>query len=440
MVWSGLLTSIHIAYPALPKINSENLVKFRELTERDPLFYNPATNAVFLHESVTEMKKSDDAIIKIDQIFRKNGNKKYRDIFPNDWRLWPDEFLSILPRIHVATKKFINAPSPDGAAVLLDLYTEAAQSYKKAVNLNIEAFQTVLQKNPEASEKIIVFLGSGTTPEIVYNDFLLIRKNAEELEKEIAIRKNCLYYGRCYLRQETEFPVGNSVSERSVAVPFNPLPREILGIKKTEDPTDPFWVSTPCFGWSPNGEPLSHPFYITEIKSEKNDVPRKKIFMANERYYFDYMTSAEQALAYAPKNESALRYQSETNDYLCTDLRYLAQAISGNSLESLPHLIQNTLSTSWLLTYQPRLVKRPFNPLYLLINRTAYSLFFVTFSPAVWRISEEPQFLLRQNVNVRKGYLTYEDLLAHGMSKEDIIKLDSATPIQTLYRKAIKRN
>lgn len=441
LMGTSSFVAISIIYPSLPRVSSKNLEKFRDLTATDPLFYDHATDTEFLLNSATEMKKADDTFLAIDSRLRRRGDKRFRDVFPKNWRLWPDEFLATLPYIHIATEQFLKSPSVEGAIVLIDWHERAARLYKKAIDIQLIAMNNVRQRDPKTWEKTIVFLGSGTTPEIVYKDFFLIRKNAIKLTEEIAQRKRCLYFGSCDIGN-WKFKIENFAKDTAF-VPFNPLPYEILGIKKSDKVEGPFWAPTPCFGRTDNGQPFNHPFFVVEVENKNNGgKSRKHVLLANEQYYHDYSTSASEAISTAPKYESPLRRQAATNDYLCTDLRYLPSLFSksSNKLNALPHLIQNTLANVWILNAQQRLKKQAFHPLYLLINRSAYSLYFVTFSPAIWRIADMPQFLLRENVNVRKGYMTYHDLISRGVSHEDILRLDSATPIQTLYRKALKQN
>lgn len=437
VIWAGALVAITLVYPKPAIIMDENLEKFRELTASDPLFYDPAMDAGFLQESVAEMKHQDDLILYVDRMFRPNGDPKYRDVFPEEWRLWPDEFLATLPYIHVATKKFLDAPSREGALILLDWHEKSAASYKKAIDLHIQAMENIFRANPKVPKTKIIFLGSGTTPEIVYNDFRLIQKNALKLAEEIAQRKQCLYYGRCLTENRDPIPVNTGIGSLSEHIPFEPLPNEILGIKPEDKVFGPYWAETPCFGRE-NNLPIKHPFYIKKMPfTYKNFWLKAKL--TNQKYYRDYSVMPDQLEAkFGLQHGIKVWPHFETNDYLCTDLRYLTDlynqflikngVVKNEKLATLPYLIQNTLAFGWFTIYYPTAIKNTQSPFYLLTARSSYSLYFGTFSPAIWRVSETPQFLLRQTFDTKSGYITYSDLLKK-LNYEKILDLNKLPPL-----------
>lgn len=440
-VWAGALIAITLIYPKPAMIMDENLEKFRELTATDPLFYDPAMDVGLLQKSVAELKHQDDLILYVDRMFRPGGDPKYRDVFPDEWRLWPDEFLETLPYIHVATKKFLDAPSREGAEILLEWYEKSALSYKKAIDLHIQAIDNVFRANPKMPRTKIMFLGSGTTPQIVRNDFTLIQKNAEQLIKEISERKQCLYSGKC--PSPTAPPAINNNPEKPlVRIPFDPLPNELLGIKPEDKVLGPYWAKTPCFGDIIDGVAPSRPFYLKVQQLSTNSIWLKAI-STNEKYYRDYTEVPEQPEAkFGFEKGIKIWPHFETNDYLCTDLQYLADLYSqfltktgiaqSNKLAALPYLIQNTLSFSWFPVYYSLAAKNNISPPYFLVTRSAYSLYFGTFSPAIWRINKEPQFLLRQNFDFKQGYSTYADL-TEKMSYEEILELNFLPSLRKLY-------
>jgi len=456
VVWAGALVAITFIYPQPVVITDENLEKFREITEKDPLFYDPAMDVGFLQESVAEMKHQDDLILYVDRLFRPGGDPKYRDVFPEEWRLWPDEFLETLPYIHVATKKFLDAPSREGALILLNWQEKAGVSYQKAIDLHILAMENIFRANPKAPKTKIIFLGSGTTPEIVYNDFLLIQKNALKIAEEIAKRKKCLFSGKCPASSQ------NSVEKSSVSdqvsdvkgqisdvIPFKPLPNEILGIRPEDKIFGPYWAETRCFGQSEAGAPLSQPFYVV-IKSQKTK-PKSLIIprLTNERYYHDYSKISTWGVADINARAGIiLRQHRETVDYLCSDLTYLPDLIimylaeqknaadgfsARNQLSTLPYLIQNTLDTAFFITSQPQYDQKSFNPLYLMVNRSAYSLYFGAFSPAMWRLDEDLKLSLAQNLDFRGGYITYHELLKRGMTSTEITAINDVLSWSKLF-------
>jgi hypothetical protein len=81
--------------------------------------------------------------------------------------------------------------------------------------------------------------------------------------------------------------------------------------------------------------------------------------------------------------------------------------------------------------------KKSYDPLYLLINRSAYSLYFGTFSSSIWRIADMPTFLLKEDftdISLRNGYTRYENLIAEGLSIEELKKLNSLPRVNEVYR------
>lgn len=426
-------------------------MSFHALTKNDPLFYDPSTDVSFLRTSVQSLKEIDDIILRNDARFR----TKERDVFPDGWRLWPDEFLITLPSIHDATNHFLGDPTPSNAQILLERYEQAVKSYKIAIDLHTQAFELALERMPEKRQKKVLFLGSATTPEIVLSDFYLIQKNAEELEKEIEQRKKCFYKGEC---STTERVANTDVyNDGSVIIPYKPLSEDILGIEKAEETVfGPYWAATGCFGFTESGQAYKYPFYIVQKTKKNTEDIFLKPMMTNTKYYRDYRRSPNQTIAKVEmKRGITVKPHAEVNDYLCTDLRYIptlimqylkeTQGITNeisqqSKLSALPYLIQHTLSFSDFPAYYALYAKEVFDPLYLLIDRSAYSLYFGTFSNTIWRIEEIPTFLLTkdfQEASFRAGYSKYEDLLAEGMSIEAIKKLNMLPRMNEQYMEKI---
>lgn len=446
---SALLLAAYVAAEAYINrsrvISDENLRSFYELIKADPLFYDPATEAAFLRDSVQELKNLDDVILLVDKLYREKQGGQYRDVFPTGWRLWPDEFLASLPYIHEITADFLADPDAAKAEDLLVGYGLAVKSYKKAIDLHVQTMKNIFIKTPRVSKNKILFLGSATTPEIVLSDFLLIQKNAEALEKEVKRREKCLYYGEC---QSSHFGGQRlTIANPVVKLPFKPLPFDILGIASQSRVVGPYWAETSCFGWSSNRTPFSLPFYLEKIPLEDKGRFLLKPLLTNTKYYRDYTLIPEsQEAKLALSKGIKIRMHYETNDYLCTDLTYLANLFSQyikqekEGLAVLPYLIQNTLRFSWYPIYNPIYTKKPQSPLYLLVNRSAYSVYFGSFTSAIWRIEERPQFLLKQTFSYRAGYVSYEDLIRKGFADEEIAKFNVSQQLRQVYKNAIRGN
>ena len=104
-----------------------------------------------------------------------------------------------------------------------------------------------------------------------------------------------------------------------------------------------------------------------------------------------------------------------------------------NQLSTLPYLIQNTLDTAFFITSQPQYDQKSFNPLYLMVNRSAYSLYFGAFSPAMWRLHEDLKLSLAQNLDFRGGYITYHELLKRGMTSTEITAINDVLSWSKLF-------
>ncbi|MBI2036295.1 hypothetical protein HYT17_01585 [Candidatus Microgenomates bacterium] len=429
---------------SFPPVYKTNLVKLQVLTKEDPLFYDENSDVLLFAESAQALKEIDQKIVSSDNTYRQSQAGKYQNVFPQGWTIWPDDFLLALSSIYKATALFLEQPTGQNAQRLFYWYDKATTEYKRSIALNIDALEKILAISPERQQTKIVFLASATTPQTVLHDFLLIRKNAEELEKEISERKSCLDKGECPRKSVQT----NNNRESVVKIAFNPLGDEILGINRTSQKiSGPYWADTNCFGSPPEGDKYSYPFYMIEKASKKEDKIIPSVIFTNTKYYRDYRRIANQPVAQLLlKHGISLRPHSVLNDYFCTDLSYLPQLYSQylgkgqNKLNTMPYLIERTLTYSNSLLYNLSYSQKPYDPLYLLINRSAYSLYFGTFSQSIWRLSETPIFLIDGDFSkfaAKEGYIQYENLMALGMTKEQIKKLNSLPRLDEVYQKEL---
>ncbi|GEM_PF-4445098 len=431
---------------SFPPVSKTNLVKLQVLTKEDPLFYDENSDVLLFAESAQALKDIDQKIVSSDNTYRQSQAGQYQNVFPAGWTIWPDDFLLTLSSIHEATALFLEQPTGQNAQRLFYWYDKATAEYKRSIELNIDALEKILAISPERQQTKIVFLASATTPQIVLNDFLLIRKNAEELEKEINQRKNCLNKEGC-LSMQKKSGENNDNRENIIKIAFNPLADDILGIDRTSQKIfGPYWANTNCFGLK-QGDKYSYPFYIIEKASKKKGKAISSVIFTNTKYYRDYRRIAKNPLTQLLlKYKISLRPHSVLNDYFCTDLGYLSQIYSqylgkgGNKLNTLPYLITRTLAYSNSLLYHLNYSKKPYDPLYLLINRSAYSLYFGTFSQSIWRLEQTPLFLIDGDFSKfvpKEGYVQYEDLLTEGITKEQIVKLNSLPRLDEIYQKEL---
>lgn len=437
-----LFYSIFI-YKKLNPINQVNLMKFHSLTATDPLFYDPNTDVNHLRSALQSLKKLDDEVVRINSFYLNSQPNTYQlNVFPKDWTVWPEGFLATLPQIHKITTDFITKPTQKNSIELLNSYEQATKQYANAIDLDIQALNTFLDRSPEYKKgaKKILFLGSATTPQIALNDFMVIRKNAEALENELIERKKCLYDGLCSPKNIKEPIIDNN---DAVKIPLMPLTDKILDIDRSKDLVfGPFYASTGCFGFTQDQKEYSYPFFVVEKKSGYRNgliIP----MLTNTKFYQDYRLFPEQATSILwQKYGYPVRDHDATTDYLCSDLRYVPflylnylkekqgnnNSISTkNILSVLPYLAERTALYGDYLLYDFRDNKKPQNPLYLLINRGAYSLYFGTFTSRVWRIPYSPTFLIKKTFSEFSGInVTYEQLVAQGLSQDEIAKFNTS--------------
>lgn len=453
-----LITAVMVLIYLKPlyTISDANINKFHALTKENSFLFDPGTNSEFLKNKVQQLKNKDDEIVNLTNRYKNGYTEKNRDVLTDEWRLWPDQFLATLPIIHEQTNQFVNSRSRQDAIKLLDSYQKAAEEYSKSIEVNIKSLELILERSPSLKDTQIIFLGSATTPGIVYNDFLLIRANAAEIKKETLRRRDCLYMGNCNLNRTQSIQVSIK-QQRPQVIPYEPLDKKYFGLDgDTEDLLGPFRATTGCFGRTETGNYYDLPFLIKVRTSKKTSQVFLKPMLSNTRYYKDFRqtTSQPSSQFYLSKNIH-IRPHPEVNDYLCTDLSYLPDLVTQYlfqekiltdplsqelKLATLPYLINHTLSFSDIITNFPKYAERPMDPLHLLISRSGYSLYFGTFSPAVWRISQSPKFLIEKDFTqsaYKAGFKTFQDLKLEGMSDEDIVSLNSIPKFDEVFEEAL---
>src|SRR4029079_6557639 len=134
-----------------------------------------------------------------------------------------------------------------------------------------------------------------------------------------------------------------------------PLPDDILGIDRSQSKVyGPYYAATGCFGRDQDGNIYNYPFYVAEKNfGEETSV---KPMLTNTKYYRDYhdisKRSQEDLLV---KRGILIRPHPETNDYMCTDLRFYLNLIEqyltekglinnaneDNGFATLPYIIAN---------------------------------------------------------------------------------------------------
>lgn len=419
-----LILTISLAFYFFYQTKYEtNLRQFYHVTKADP----------FLYDSSVEIAKLDNAVQKLSIVenhFR-NTHQKYLKpgeikIFGDDWKLFPIDFLNELSGTIQNTNKFLDNPNLWRAWRLISSYKKTVAAYRQNAESQLEAINNLLaEEDPFVLKKKIYFLGSVTSLEVVRNDFALIVKNANALEKEIDTREKCLYEGQC--PDVIESTVDDTYSDTSNGPNPTLLSLELLSSgEKYDKVLGPYFLKSSCWGWQDkNGvlEPKTQAFYLFE--KNRTIIPK----LATEIFYVNYELAAPNWDTAQLFLEKGLPFgeQNATNDYRCSDLTYLpnlySMAYHQTNLWSLPYLLERLTSTLEFLILDQNLLKASADNLYILTSRTDYSLLFLPYTRAVWRIKERPQFFLKENPRlISPAIETYTSLKEKGYSNQDIEK------------------
>lgn len=424
-----------------PPVSSENLQHFYDLTKNDPLFYDPATDAEFLRKTVAVLKKKEEIFLSVNEQFLP---AEWKSVYPDGWRLWPIEFLALLPAIHEVTEALLENQTAESAVRLVELHESTARAYKKSIDMHKEALYNFLRIEPDRLRRRFRYIKTATTPEIVLSDFALIQKNADALEKEIKQRKFCLFYGRCP-KARINSP-SNQTDGGARQVELRALPSEILaqddrfGVFK--ELAGPYWAATPCLGRAEDGNMLAQPFFVNLSESEGSGRTILTLVFANDMFYRDLAAVEPSKFYAAARLNYGISYNTQRPSayYMCSDLTYYPEVLAAyfkdveeldslsekNKIFTLPYFIDFlSAHSNTRLIYRSIYSKKSLDPSYLVLNLSAYSLLFGSFSPAIWRINEQPQYTLRYNIDLQPSLLSYNDLLERGLSFDEILAIHS---------------
>lgn len=401
-----------------------------------------------MRDAVRQLKDVEDTVLSINKEYLPS---EWKNIYPDEWRLWPTDFLAILPSIHTATKDFLNHPTHANAEQLIKLYEKTARDYKKAIDLHLVALNNFLEIYPDRRERRLRYIRVATTPVIIKKDFELVQDNAQELIDEIGRRKTCLSYGlRCPIPRKNT--ISKNTPSEAQKIPLKALPLEIMTNWRHGTPIEragPYWVTTPCLGYSSEGKLLSQPFFMVILKSENGSRNVLMPAFANEMFYHDLnFGTTTRALAMEHQYGYSYTTQHPSTRYMCPNLTYYANVYaeylkasghldsdSDNKLFTLPYIISRLASNQMdALVFGSRYSKKSPNPLFLLINESIYSLFFGSFSPAIWRVDGQLQFLLPRNFETQPALVSYPDLLKRGLSQEEILSIHHQESRNEIYR------
>ncbi len=412
------------------------LKRFYEITKADPLFYDPSIELDKFDNAVTDLSISEKNFRNTYQKYLETKDEK---IFSRDWELFPIDFLKELSTTIKKTDKFLKEPTFFKASGLLQAYKRSTTSYKKNAELQLMAISNLIKANPSILKRKIHFLGSATSLEVVKSDLELILENTAALETEIAAREKCLYSEECAetINNPPEKEFVQTLDETNQALLSVDLLRPPYGYGKI---LGPYFLKSGCWGWEQDKigklEPKIQAFYLFE----KNGKITPKL--ATEIFYIDYkaLEASWKTAELFLERHVRFQEQSATNDYRCPDLTYLprlyAAAYHRTILWGLPYLIERVASTLEFLTLDQKLLKTSSDNLYILSSRTDYSLLFLPYAKTVWRIEKTPQYFIKENIPLDRGFETHRGLLAKGMSDENLKAMALEAIPQTEIMKA----
>lgn len=432
-----------------------NVDEFAALTRTDPLFYSPFFDAEGFSASIRALKESEarlkrTALANIKENARPNSAAHLSLL--QQYELFPHQYLFALADIPPATEVFLSKPTPEGARKLIALYERAAKEYEKAGAEGLAALEDMKEASPPNRPLLYFFADSATSLDIVKNDYHLIQKNGVALQEEVARRKACLLgEGACEVlatpRDTADFLSALETPAPNLEQSTARFVKETLPqIHPEQTIRGPYPVASSCW----QGE-APHWLYLIYTKEGIQKVLPK---LATQNYYLLVPKNASDALTQAFTDAGHVFYsQPEATTYECTDLtfypRLLAldfvqtqidtKLISKEGVSSNPELTLfarnqfgvlapalNLLAsvTDLLETSQRVSTDNVLSPELLFVARSAYSLTFMPFAQSVWRIDEQPTYLLSEEEHSRiqapPQFKTYTELKAYGFTDEEI--------------------
>ncbi len=420
---------------------------FTELTKNDPLLYSPFFDHAAFTSAVDNLEKSEQVLKKtalgnLATISAAYG-PEYAQLIRNH-PLFPTGFLKLLPSVSQATESFLVNPSARNARKLLARYDDASKAYEKNALSMKQAFDIIDARVPDDYPLMYFFTDSATSLQIAQRDFDLIYKNSLALKQDIEERKGCL-------SGKTACPVvPQKTIDAQVIAQTQPTTTTIKNTDfilnnlplKTSDRTiaGPYTVSSSCWDSSDG----NHDLYA--IYSKKNGMTSVLPKLADQNYYRMVPKSAMDKIGKAVIDKGLSFYnQPEATTYECTDLTFYPKLLTLDYLNTHQNLSPSQQSLLWnnqfgliapalqsladfthlLETSQRASHDFVLSPQFLFITRSAYSLTYLPFADSVWRIDEDPQYLItRENydrMNAPKAFQTLTQLKQAGFS-DDAIK------------------
>lgn len=441
----AIITGAGLFYVYRP---ASGLDDFTAMTREDPLFYSPFFEDEAFSKAVVKLEKSEEKLKKTAlhniSLSKENYVESYMGLIQQT-PLFPTDFLELLPEISRNTEEFNKNPTPQKARQLLSLYEQAQKAYEKDAEAMNEAYAEIRSHIPNNRPVYFFFTNSATSVKLAQNNFGLIYKNSLALKKEIDRRRNCLSKkGSCEFTSTktlnieelaaltaTTTPSGAHVDFILDTLPFASSTREVRG---------PYSITSSCYGSS---KPQSmYAIYSVNKNGEKTILPK----LTEENYYNIVSPEATDAISKKLQDRGLEFYgQAEGTTYECSDLTFYPDILTLDFINSqnknaspaeATQLLQNKFGllapalqsladfTNLLETSQRISTDFVLSPQFLFTTRSAYSLTYLPFAQSVWRIEEQPRYLLSseeyKKLNAPKQFKTLTELTQQGFTEEEI--------------------
>ena len=289
--------------------DEKKLSMFLQWTKEDPLFAAPGLDAEELNKVTASLADEEKAI---------------QDLFKNDRKIFPTQFLYSVVNVSKANQDFLTQPTKETGLKLLDAYDKAQKDYSSDVSVFSKTIKEIKDKlkNPT-----LITLYTKTSFETIAKDGEKLIKNSEELKKEIDARRACLTSGR-NCKDPIKFTSEPSVLKTENAFSKNDfLSLDILfpNISDKSRIRGPYIVSSSCFGDSETTAPSFQPFYIltstvpTESLANKTSLTSELTKLATTNYYRRLIPNQSDDY---PLFKLPFITHQETNIYSCFDTAY----------------------------------------------------------------------------------------------------------------------
>jgi len=440
------------------------LTLFYVQTNDDPLLYAPDLNVIQWNKTVGALSSARTQFLANSRDGL-SANIDYALLYPaalsNPEALYPLAFLTRFAKATALQESFWEQPSDISARKLLAAQADAARAYYRSAR-----FHTKMLDSLADSAWFIRYIGSAADIAIFRNDFALITKNGQELQKEIAHRSECVRFGSCTYRRNdnrTAPPVPSIVVQQ----PTFSIPLEFILPGTTEKIAGPYLITTNCLNRTISSLPAQVPMYLSFGRYD--GLPTALPFLADDNFYWDARDNTDEVSRRKVSLGQIYNNQAVTNTYMCNDNSFYPNILTLASLqddiakegvitseetyllrsklpsdEILPALsaayekldtaharhrkmiVDNRLAhfdlvlgklNEFMRSYAnfTYINKEPYPLPSLLGERSSYSLLYLPFARSVWRIADHPRYLLSGIYQTPNRFMDWKTFVSRGL-------------------------